>query len=370
MERYARQHILKGFGPVGQQRLQRGGVLVVGAGGLGCPALQYLAAAGVGRIGIIDDDVVNLSNLQRQVLYTEGDIGKPKAVVAREKLLSLNSSLEVNAYPVRLTTANTMDLLRGYDIIMDGTDNFATRYMINDACIFLNKPLVFGAVSRFEGQVAVFNAHVPGLGYSANYRDLFKQPPKDGEVLSCAEAGVLGVLPGIIGTLQANEVVKLLAGIGKPLINQVLTYNVLYNSFYTLTLTGSKDYLDEMPASIDAFRQTNYGWECDMDFGNEEIDAGAFADKLGKPGIAIVDVRNPEEEPRPADFSFLQIPLAVIRAGKEAIEEDEIIFFCQTGKRSLEAVRIMENRYGGAKKVHSLRGGILAYLDCQATQEL
>jgi adenylyltransferase/sulfurtransferase len=229
---------------------------------------------------------------------------------------------------------------------------------------------VFGAVSRFEGQVAVFNAHVPGVGYSANYRDLFKKPPRDGEVLNCAEAGVLGVLPGIIGTLQANEVIKLLTGIGKPLINQVLTYNALYNSFYTLTLMGSKDYLADMPADIEAFRQTDYGWECGIDFGAAEIDVGTFELKLGMPGIAIVDVRNAGEEPEDAGFECRKFPLPLIKAGEEEIDEDEVVFFCQSGKRSLEAVRIMENRYGAGKKVYSLRGGLLAYLENKTLQQI
>src|SRR5204862_3188744 len=214
-ERYQRQIILPGFREKGQRELLQTKVIVVGAGGLGCPALQYLTAAGVGTIGIIDDDVVSLNNLQRQVLYSVNDIGFSKAERAAITLRQLNTGIKIISYYERLTTQNALALFKEFDIIIDGTDNFSTRYMINDACVLLNKPLVYGAISQFEGQVSVFrNKNEEDV----NYRDIFPDPPKDGEVLNCAEAGVLGVLPGIIGTMMANETIKLITSIGEPLI--------------------------------------------------------------------------------------------------------------------------------------------------------
>jgi adenylyltransferase/sulfurtransferase len=236
-ERYQRQIILKGFGEEGQQKLLQAKVLVIGAGGLGCPALQYLAAAGVGTIGIVDDDVISLSNLHRQVLYTPDDIDHPKVEVAASKLRQLNPDVNIYPYRIRLEKSNAFEIIRQYDLLIDGTDNFASRYMINDACFLLNKPLIYGAVSQYEGEVAVFSPHfLMGSTRGVNYRDLFPNPPKDGEVLNCAEAGVLGVLPGIIGTMQAAEAIKLITGIGTPLMNKLLTYNVLSQEIYEVSL--------------------------------------------------------------------------------------------------------------------------------------
>jgi adenylyltransferase/sulfurtransferase len=230
-ERYHRQIILPEFGEIGQQKLLKAKVLVIGAGGLGCPALQYLTAAGIGTIGIVDDDVVSLNNLHRQVLYSVNDIGLSKAERAAHILEQLNPDINIIAYNERLENQNAITLFHDFDIVVDGTDNFSTRYMINDACVLLNKPLVYGAISLFEGQVSVFrNQNADDV----NYRDIFPDPPKEGEVLNCAEAGVLGVLPGIIGTMMANETIKLLTGIGDSLINQLLTYNALNNQVYQL----------------------------------------------------------------------------------------------------------------------------------------
>ena len=256
-ERYQRQIILKQFGEAGQQKLQQAKVLVVGAGGLGCPALQYLVAAGVGNIGIVDGDVVSLSNLHRQPLYTTFDIGFSKAEKAKHSLSKLNPEIFITAYNQRLTPQNALTILSAYDIILDATDNFASRYLINDACVMLNKILVFGAVSQFEGQVAVFNCIGKNGTAPVNYRDLFPTPPKDDEVLNCAEAGVLGVLPGIIGTMQANETIKLITGLGKPLINSLLTYNALHNSMYDVLLTAQPGTRQLIPATAHDFEQTD-----------------------------------------------------------------------------------------------------------------
>jgi adenylyltransferase/sulfurtransferase len=234
-ERYQRQMLLPELGFAGQQRLLAARVLVIGAGGLGCPVLQYLAAAGVGTIGIIDDDTVSMSNLHRQILYTVADIGRPKAIVAAERLQQMNPDIIIQPFLDRLDIEKALELFPLYDLVVDGSDNFPTRYVVNDICAIVNKPLVYGAISQFEGQVAVFNC--PGkTGRSVNYRDLFPHPPAPGEVRSCAEAGVIGVLPGIIGTLQANEVIKLITGIGSPLINQVLIYSALTNKQHIIMM--------------------------------------------------------------------------------------------------------------------------------------
>jgi sulfur-carrier protein adenylyltransferase/sulfurtransferase len=261
IERYGRQMLIPAFGVSGQQKLLAAKVLMIGAGGLGCPALQYLVAAGVGTVGIVDHDIVAVSNLHRQVLYSTADIGQSKALRAKVVLEALNPEIQIRAYPEQLTPANALGIMREYDIIVDGTDNFATRYMINDACVLLGKPLVYGAVSRFEGQVAVFNQQDQKTA-SVNYRDLYPQPPDAGTVLNCAEAGVLGVLPGIIGAMQANEVIKLITGIGKPLINRLLTYNALNNQFFEIGLTTQAGTKALIPGDEIAFGQMDYQLLC------------------------------------------------------------------------------------------------------------
>lgn len=226
LDRYARHMILPEVGPEGQARLKESAVLVVGAGGLGSPLLMYLAAAGVGRIGIVEYDTVDLSNLQRQVLYTTFDVGQPKAEVAASHLSALNPHVQVEAHPVRLTSQNALDLFARYDLIVDASDNFPTRYLVNDAAVLVDKPLVYGAIHRFDGQVSVF--HYQG---GPCYRCLFPKPPKPGSVPSCAQAGVFGVLPGVVGSLMAAEVLKLLLGIGRPLSGRLLLYDGLEAEF-------------------------------------------------------------------------------------------------------------------------------------------
>ena len=261
-ERYHRQIILKGFGEPGQDKLTRAKVLVIGAGGLGCPALLYLAAAGVGTIGVVDDDRVDLHNLHRQPIYCMQDIGKPKVDCVKTFLQNLNPDILVIPYPQRLNSSGALEILKEFDIIVDGTDNFSSRYLINDACVLLNKPLVFGAVSQFEGQVAVFN--MPrGNEEPVNYRDLFPEPPAPGEVQNCEEAGVLGVLPGIIGTMQASETIKIITGIGQPLVNRLYMYNALNNQGYEWVLQKGKESSSGIPASAEAFRLTDYESYCE-----------------------------------------------------------------------------------------------------------
>jgi len=358
-ERYNRQLILKEFGEPAQQKLLQAKVLVVGAGGLGCACLQYLAAAGVGSIGIIDNDKVALHNLHRQVLYTVNDIGFPKAERAARSLQQLNPDIDIRAFNERLTVHNAIGLFREYDIIIDGTDNFSSRYMINDACVLTGKPLIYGAVSKFEGQVAIFNCSIQHNEQPVNYRDLFPQPPAAGEIDNCAEAGVLGVLPGIIGTMQANETIKLLTGIGTALVNRLITFNALNNQLYELQLTPQNETRNLIPVDITAFETTNYDWLCGVAGNNFEISTDDF-DKLRKQaGVLLIDVREYGEEPAVNEFAHLRIPLA--KLGKEftRTEKDTIILFCQTGKRSAIAAVSLATAFGETKKIFSLAGGIL-----------
>ena len=232
IERYQRQMQLPEIGWQGQLRLQQARVLIVGAGGLGCPALQYLAAAGVGHIGIADGDRVECSNLHRQTLYSDTDTGALKALVAVQKLRALNPDIEVIPYPFEVTGENAEALVKNYDLVIDGTDRFATRYLLSDICFLQQKPYVFGAVSRYEGQVAVFCVPDPHTGIRAQYRDLCPTPPDPGAVPDCANNGVLGVLPGLIGMWQATEALLLLTGVGQPLINKVLVYQLLSHRQY------------------------------------------------------------------------------------------------------------------------------------------
>ncbi|MBK8670108.1 MAG: HesA/MoeB/ThiF family protein [Saprospiraceae bacterium] len=239
-QRYQKQMLLKALGVTGQEKLKNSKVLVVGAGGLGCPALLYLAAAGVGTIGIADGDDVEMTNLHRQVLYTMADLGLGKANTAAARLRAINPEISIHTYSFNLDKNNAWDIIDDYDIVLDGSDNFMTRYMINDACAILLKPYVYGAVQQFEGQVGVFNMLDKYKGTITSYRDLFALPPDNKNAISCNALGIIGVLPGIIGTLQATEVIKIITSIGKPLLNQVLTYSALDHSFYTFTIQPEK----------------------------------------------------------------------------------------------------------------------------------
>jgi len=360
-ERYQRQLQLKNFGEAGQQQLLQAAVLVIGAGGLGCPVLQYLAAAGVGRIGIIDDDIVSLSNLHRQVLYSTDDIGLPKTKQAVKVLSRLNPEINIIGYNDRLTIANALTLMEEFDIIADCTDNFATRYLINDACVLLNKPLVYGAVSRFEGQVAIFNCKTVEKPEAVNYRDLYPTPPKEGEVLNCEEAGVLGVLPGIIGAMQANETIKLLTGMGRLLINRLLTYDALNNNVYELELTARKETRLLIPADRNVFMTTDYEWLCGTDYKQIEIDHAFFDQLLQTGAIDVVDVREPDEAPVIDEFSSCRIPLGQLATNLQQIKSGTVVTICQTGKRSLQAAKQLAAVFGSSKKIYSLRGGILQW---------
>ena len=371
-QRYQRQMILKNFGETGQQKLLLAKVLVIGAGGLGCSALQYLTAAGIGTIGIADDDVVSLSNLHRQILFTVNDIGLPKASIAAEKLRQLNPEINIIAYAERLTAQNAFSIIGLYDIIIDGTDNFATRYMINDACVLLDKTLVYGAVSQYEGQVAIFNCTPPVKGHkeSVNYRDLFPLPATENEVLNCAEAGVLGVLPGIIGTMQANETIKLITGIGKPLINHLLTYNALNNQMYELELSARPETRVLIPENKTAFEQTNYDWLCNAIIDLQEIDGIFFNQLLSSAEIDVIDVRELYELPAIEAFAHHKIPLSQLEEYLSLINANTVVSICQSGKRSLLAAKQLATIFGTSKKIYSLHGGIIQWKKQHAKQSL
>ena len=360
-ERYQRQVLLKEFGEEGQLKLLNAKVLVIGAGGLGCPMLQYLAAAGVGTIGIVDDDKVALSNLHRQILFSVNDIGKSKSERAAFYLKRLNPEIKLIACNKRITNQNALEVISGFDYVADGSDNFATRYMINDACVLLKKPLIYGAVSRFEGQVAVFNFNKNKHGELVNYRDLFPEPPNENEILNCAEAGVLGVLPGIIGTMMANECIKLITGIGEPLINTLLTYSTLTNKIYQIELSADKKNNTGTPGDEKSFREMNYEWLCGSALKEFEIDTSTFNSLIQQEKIDIIDVRELDEKPDTNDFSYLKIPLDELEKNTSKIKNATVITFCQTGKRSVQAVEILSRIFKDQKKIYSLKGGIIEW---------
>ncbi len=350
--------LLKEFGEAGQLKLLQAKVFVLGAGGLGCPALQYLAAAGVGTIGIADDDVVSLTNLHRQVLYTTSDIGLPKAERATAFLQSLNPDIKIIPYNFRISNKNALEVIGEYDIVIDGTDNFSSRYMINDACVLLDKPLIYAAISRFEGQVAIFNCNDSKNEKPVNYRDLFPNPPAEDEVMNCAVAGVLGVLPGIIGSMQANETIKLITGIGQPLINRLLTYNALTNQLYELSLSASVNTASVFPKDKIAFRNFDYDWACSA--GNSfEIDLNQFNTLINRNDVTVIDVREHGEQPLISGFSHVRIPLYRLNEKISSFDRDILITFCQTGGRSMKAAKLLSDTFGDSKKIYSLKGGIL-----------
>lgn len=358
--RYQRQTTLKEFGEIGQKKLSISKVLVIGAGGLGCPALQYLAGAGIGTLGLVDHDKVFLNNLHRQVLYSTDDIGLSKALRAADILRALNPEIDIIAYNEQLNPTNAINIISQYDIVLDGTDNFASRYLINDACVLTNKPLIYGAISRFEGQIAIFNCDAEDGIPGANYRDLFPIPPEESEILNCAEAGVIGVLPGIIGTMMANEAIKLITGIGTTLSNRLLTYNSSTNQVYEMEIKAGKETRSLIPKNIPAFQTTNYELMCLTPTGNQ-IDITSFKQMMLDTSVLFIDVREINETPVIADFNHVKLPLSGFKEVLKEIKEEKIVLFCQSGKRSLIAARMISEHYGNSKKVYSLKDGIVAW---------
>ena len=358
-QRYARHLRLPNVAIAGQRRLKASRVLVVGAGGLGSPVALYLAAAGVGHIGLVDFDDVDLTNLQRQLLHGTSDVGRSKLESARDRLRDTNPNVDIALYDERLTSANAMRIMRGYDVVVDGTDNFATRYLTNDACVLLGIPNVYGSVYRFEGQASVF-ATVEG----PCYRCLFREPPPPGLVPDCAEGGVLGVLPGMIGTIQANEVIKLLVGIGDPLIGRLLLCDALNGGFRTISLKRDP----ECPAcgtreikeliDYDAFCGTAMN-----DTDSTEITPRELAERFKRGDIPkVIDVREPHEHAFAKIPHAELIPLAKLGNVVPTLDPDaELILHCHSGQRSAWAANQL--RALGFSRVRNLTGGITRWSD-------
>ena len=370
--RYQRHLLLSGFGPEAQAKLQASRVLVIGAGGLGCPILLYLAAAGVGRLTIIDADTVDVSNLQRQILFTTGDAGQPKAEVAARRLLALNPCIEVVPQVARLTRANALELIRAHDVVVDGSDNFATRYLVNDACVLANRPLIYGAIQGFEGQASVFNYRG-----GPTYRCLFPEPPTPGTVPNCSEAGVLGVLPGLIGTVQATETIKVLTGIGEPLSGRLLLWNSLTMTSRTLRFAA-----DPASRAITALPPEGYGETCAVPVKptGDELTAGELRgmgilpmsdnphgqDAHATSAVQLIDVREDWERALGAIQPSVHVPLGTLgadaaRAALASLDPNrETIVYCAGGVRSLKALVSLRERHGFTA-VRSLRGGFKAW---------
>lgn len=404
INRYRRHLLLPEVGMMGQQKLLNAKVLCIGTGGLGSPISLYLAAAGVGTIGLVDVDVVSPSNLQRQVLFDTNSVGEPKVKVAARRLKSLNPDVHVVQHETIINSTNVLDLVARYDIIIDGTDNFPTRYCVGDACVLLKKPNIYGSIFRFEGMVTVFAPHLadPQTGNPGPcYRCLYPEPPDPGSVPSCAEGGVVGVLPGIIGTLQANEVIKLILGIGKPLIGRLVTFNALDMEFRTFklrrdpgcpvcgenpTITEPVDYeqfcgvpiLDaksvaETQAEVQrtlhgtTTRGPNLderGLPLDYEFDEEwEITPRELKRKLDAGDkFVFIDCRQPHEETITKIDGSTLIPLQTLQArigelrGKE---NEEVIVYCRSGGRSLQFAQVLKQH--GFKNVKSVAGGVLLW---------
>jgi molybdopterin/thiamine biosynthesis adenylyltransferase/rhodanese-related sulfurtransferase len=362
MERYSRHALIPEIGLEGQQRLRNARVLVIGAGGLGSPALLYLAAAGVGTLGIIDDDTVELSNLQRQVIHGVGDIGRTKLESARDSILELNPGVNVVLHPVRLDSSNALELFSGYDVILDGADNFSTRYLVNDAAALLGKPYVWGSILRFDGQVSVFwEQHGP------NYRDLYPEPPAPGTVPSCAEGGVFGMLCASIGAMMVTEAVKLITGIGQTLLGRLLIFDALTARWREIRI--AKD-----PAAAPITELIDYDFFCGLlpqgaeEDRSELISADQLAARLakrerGEDSFVLVDVREPVEFAIARIPGSVLVPVGGIKDGtalKDIPRDVPLVLHCKSGGRSGQALASLKAA-GYADVVH-LDGGIDAWL--------
>jgi molybdopterin/thiamine biosynthesis adenylyltransferase/rhodanese-related sulfurtransferase len=362
--RYSRHLIMPEVGMDGQLKLKQARVLLIGAGGLGAPLGLYLAAAGVGHLGIVDFDVVDFTNLQRQVTFSTSDVGRPKLDAAKDRLAGMNPTIDIQTYETRLTSANALDLFRDYDIIVDGTDNFPTRYLVNDACLLLGKRNVYGSIFRFEGQVSIF-----GAPDGPCYRCLYPEPPPPGLVPSCAEGGVLGVLPGIVGAIQAIEAIKLILGTGDPLIGRLLLFDALGMKFRELklkknpacplcgpnrTITKLIDYEEfcgirgeEAPAAATTVPEmTPRELKQRLDRGDD---------------LFVLDVREPHEY-QICNLNGYLIPLGDLPKRVHELDSSrEIVAHCRSGKRSADAAEFL--RKAGFRKIWNLKGGILAWSD-------
>ena len=348
-ERYLRQTTLKGFGIEGQKKLAKAKVLVIGAGGLGVPVLTYLNAMGVGKIGIVDNDIVSISNLHRQVLYQQSDVGQSKVIAALEKLKAQNSDTEILIYNTFLTIKNALDIIVDYDIVVDASDNFPTRYLVNDACVILKKPFVYGALHGYEGQVSVFN-----FEDGPTYRCLFPNMPKENEMPNCNENGVLGIIPGIIGNLQALETIKVIAGIGETLSGKLLIFDGLNQSYQKIKLKLQPENLEIKKL------QDFYEWNDPC-----EIIPRITADELQKllaDKSQIIDVRTTEEFENYHLLSSIHIPLNELKANFSKINFSiPVYLLCQSGKRSETALKQLRAQYPESS-LFSILGGLNQYL--------
>ncbi len=358
--RYNRQIILPDFGVEGQEKLKAASVLIIGAGGLGAPNLQYLTAAGVGRIGIVDFDQVSLTNLQRQVLFNTDEVGANKATTAADKLKALNPETVFEVYETQLSAANAMEIVAKYDLVVDGSDNLPTRYLVNDACLLLEKPLIYGAIFRFEGQVSVFNQPLEDGSRGPNYRDIFPTPPPPEMVPSCSEGGVFGVLPGIVGSMQANEAIKVITGMGTTLSGRLLLFDSLDFSSRYLNIKSNPD----NPVS-----GTNPTITELIDY--EAFCAGPVSDKKAlasvsvhelkadQSGYFVLDVRERYEYDI-SNLNGLNIPLDKLNENLDKVPRDRpVVVHCKSGVRSARAIRLLEKQ--GYTNLSNLEGGILAW---------
>ncbi|CAN5878804.1 molybdopterin-synthase adenylyltransferase MoeB [soil metagenome] len=359
--RYSRHLIMPEVALEGQKKLKQAKVLTIGAGGLGSPLALYLAAAGVGTIGIVDFDVVDESNLQRQIIHGTSDVGRPKMESARDRLKDINPNVEIVEYEEALTSENALEIFEDFDIIVDGTDNFPTRYLVNDACVLLGKPNVYGSIFRFEGQASVFYAEEGPC-----YRCLYPEPPPPGLVPSCAEGGVLGILPGAIGTIQATETVKLILGIGEPLIGRLMLYDALGMSFREMKLRkdpncpvcGENPTVTEL---IDYQEFCGIPQAAAAEHENKvpEISVQELNAKMENGGINVLDVREPHEY-EVANIGAPLIPLGELPQRYEELDRDQpLAVHCKTGGRSAKAVQLLQER--GFENVYNVEGGITAW---------
>jgi adenylyltransferase/sulfurtransferase len=359
--RYSRHLILPDVGVAGQRRLKSARVLAVGAGGLGSPLALYLAAAGVGELGLVDFDAVDLTNLQRQILHGTADVGRPKLASARERIADTNPHVRLETYETRLTAANALEILRGYDLVVDGTDNFATRYLVNDACVLLGIPNVYGSIFRFEGQASVF-----ATAEGPCYRCLYREPPPPGLVPSCAEGGVLGVLPGLIGVIQATEAIKLILGLGKPLIGRLLLVDALGMQFRTVRLRRDP----ECPAcGTQEIRELiDYEAFCGVTSESETGDSNVpvvtpleLAARIGRrEDFDLIDVREPHEWAIGKLPGARLVPLGTLEEAAVALDPTRsVVVYCRAGVRGAKAVRQLQEH--GFKKVANLTGGIIRW---------
>lgn len=359
IQRYSRHLILEEVGMEGQTKLKNSSVLCVGTGGLGSPLLLYLAAAGVGRIGIMDFDIVDESNLQRQVIHGTSTVGKLKVESAKERILDINPHIQVDLYDEALTSENALRIFEPYDVIVDGTDNFPTRYLVNDACVLLDKPNVYGSIFKFDGQCTVFNYEG-----GPNYRDLYPEPPPPGLVPSCAEGGVLGILPGVVGCIQATETIKIILGAGTTLSGRLLTYDAMNMSFKEFKLRRD-------PEAKPITELIDYQQFCGVpandhestaqdDGGVVDIEPLALKERLKTNHLHLIDVREPHEWDICHIDGATLIPLGQIQSRLSEIRgDDEVIIYCKMGGRSKKAYKILQDNGFGTLK--NLRGGIRAW---------